>query len=177
MLRALSDYFSTARAILQKDPAAKSLLEVLLCYPGPKAVLAHRLAHWLYERRLYTLARLISQITRFFTLIEIHPGARLGRGVFIDHGSGVVIGETAVIGNGCTIYHGVTLGGVSRKRVKRHPTIGNNVILGAGATILGPVAIGNGAKIAPGAVIIEDIPEGATVSLSNTKTDVSGLKH
>ena len=176
MFRALSDYVATCRMILQKDPAPKSLLEVLCCYPGPKAVLAHRLAHWLYEHKLYTFARAVSQWCRFFTLIEIHPGARLGRMVFIDHGAGVVIGETAVIGDGCTIYHGVTLGGVSRKPIKRHPTIGCDVILGAGATILGPVAIGNGAKIAPGAVIIEDIPEGATVPLSNTKTDVSGLK-
>jgi serine O-acetyltransferase len=176
MFRAVADYVSTSRMILQKDPAPKSLLEVLLCYPGPKAVFLHRLAHWLYANKLFLFARMVSQCNRALTLIEIHPGARLGRGVFIDHGAGVVIGETAVIGDGCTIYHGVTLGGVSRKPVKRHPTIGNDVILGAGATILGPVIIGNGAKIAPGAVIIEDIPEGATVPLSNTKTDVSGLK-
>lgn len=174
MIAAIADYIQTARHILSKDPAAKSLIEALLCYPGLKAVFAHRMAHWLYAHKLYLLARVISQVSRFWTGIEIHPGAQLGRQVFIDHGSGTVIGETAVIGDGCLIYHGVTLGGVSRQRIKRHPTLGNNVIVGAGATILGPVAIGDGAKIAANAVIIENIPEGHTVPLSHTKTDVSG---
>ncbi len=176
MLNALIDYIETARLILRTDPAAHSVLEVLLCYPGPKAVLAHRLSHWLYERKLYILARIHSQWTRLWTGIEIHPGAKIGRKVFIDHGAGVVIGETAEVGDECLIYHGVTLGGVSRKQIKRHPTVGRAVVLGAGATILGPVNIGDGARIAAGAVIIENIPEGHTVPLSNTKTDVSRLE-
>ena len=173
MIAAIADYIRTARHILEKDPAAKSLAEALLCYPGPKAIFAHRMAHWLYARKQYFLARVISQTNRFWTGIEIHPGATIGRGVFIDHGSGTVIGETAIIGDGCLIYHGVTLGGVSRQRVKRHPTLGSGVVVGAGATILGPVNIGDGAKIAANAVIIENIPEGHTVPLSNTKTDVT----
>ncbi len=176
MLNALVDYIETCRAILRTDPAARSLLEVLVCYPGPKAVLMHRLCFWLYESKFYILARLLSQHTRFWTGIEIHPGAKLGQRVFIDHGAGVVIGETAEIGDDCLLYHGVTLGGVSRKQIKHHPTLGRGVIVGAGATILGPVNIGDGARIAAGAVIIENIPEGRTVPLSNTKTDVSRLE-
>lgn len=176
MFDTFKDLFETARLIRSQDPAAYSLFEVILCYPGLKAVFWHRLSHRLYQHRLYFLARIVSQQVRFFTGIEIHPGAHIGRRVFIDHGSGVVIGETTSIGDDCTIYHGVTLGGVSRKRIKRHPTIGKGVVLGARATILGPVVIGDGAKIASGAVIVENIPEGVTIPLSNTKTDVSQIK-
>jgi serine O-acetyltransferase len=173
---AIIDFKRTARFIAKTDPAAGSFAEIFICYPGLKAIFAHRISHWLYEHGLKLLARAISQWTRFFTGIEIHPGAKIGRCVFIDHGMGVVIGETTEIGDECIIYHGVTLGGVSRKRVKRHPTIGNRVVIGAGATILGPVCIGDGARIAAGAVIIENIPEGKTVPLSHTKTDVSQLE-
>ncbi|NLM46257.1 MAG: serine O-acetyltransferase [Firmicutes bacterium] len=151
------------QAIFERDPAAKSVLEVILCYPGLHALWAHRLAHALYRRRLFLLARLISQISRFFTGIEIHPGAKIGRGFFIDHGMGVVIGETAEIGDNVTLYQGVTLGGTGKEKGKRHPTIGNNVVVGAGAQILGPIVIGDHAKIGAGSVVLKNVPAYTTV--------------
>lgn len=148
--------------IMENDPAANSAFEVLLLYPSIHALIAHRIAHKLYTRRLFFLARLISQFSRFITGIEIHPGAKIGRGLFIDHGMGVVIGETAEIGDNVTIYHGVTLGGTGKEKGKRHPTIGDNVIIGAGAKVLGPIYIGSGAKVGANAVVLKDIPANST---------------
>jgi len=148
--------------ILNEDPAAKSKLEVLLLYPCIHAVLAYRLTHFLYKHKLFFLARLISQLSRFFTGIEIHPGAKIGKGLFIDHGMGVVIGETAEVGDNVTIYHGVTLGGTGKHKGKRHPTIGDNVLIGTGAKILGPITVGNNAKIGANSVVLHNVPEGAT---------------
>src|SRR6202045_4122594 len=151
-------------AIRQKDPAARSDWEVLTCYPGLHAVLLHRLAHLCWRAGLKWLGRFISQWTRFLTGIEIHPGARIGRRVFIDHGMGVVIGETAEVGDDCTIYQGVTLGGTSLTRgAKRHPTIGNGVIVSSGAQILGPFRVGDGARIGAQAVVLSEVPDGATM--------------
>ena len=146
----------------ERDPAARSSFEVLLLYSGLHAIIWHRLAHKLYNARLFFLARLISQISRFFTGIEIHPGAKIGRGVFIDHGSGVVIGETAEVGDGCTIYQGVTLGGTGKDKGKRHPTLGKNVLVGSGARILGPFTVGDNAKIAANAVVLSEVPANST---------------
>lgn len=148
--------------IMVNDPAAKSALEVFLLYPSMQAVIFHRIAHKLYNNKIYLLARLISQFSRFITGIEIHPGAKIGKGFFIDHGMGVVIGETSEIGDNVTIYHGVTLGGTGKENGKRHPTVGNNVIIGAGAKILGPIIIGNNAKIGAGAVVIKNVPANST---------------
>lgn len=148
--------------IMEKDPAARSFMEVLLLYPSVHAVALHKAASFMFRRKLYFLARLISQFSRFLTGIEIHPGAVIGKGLFIDHGMGVVIGETTEIGDNVTIYHGVTLGGTGKDKGKRHPTLGNNVVIGAGAKVLGPVYVGDGAKIGANAVVVEDIPEGAT---------------
>jgi serine O-acetyltransferase len=148
--------------IMKNDPAARGTLEVLFLYPSMQALVMHRVAHRFYNKRLYFLARLISQINRFITGIEIHPAARIGRGLFIDHGMGVVIGETAEIGDNVTIYHGVTLGGTGKDKGKRHPTIGDNVIIGAGAKILGPIYVGSSAKIGANAVVLRDIPTNAT---------------
>jgi serine O-acetyltransferase len=150
-------------AYQQKDPAAASFLEVLLCYPGLHAVWLHRLAHLVYGAGFSLVARLISFVARFITGIEIHPAAQLGQRLVIDHGMGVVIGETARIGDDVTIYHGVTLGGTSLKKEQRHPMIGNNVIIGAGAKVLGPLHIGDGAKIGSNSVVIHDVPAGHTV--------------
>ncbi|MBP7072503.1 MAG: serine O-acetyltransferase [Clostridia bacterium] len=150
------------KTIFERDPAAKSYLEVILCYPGLHAVICHRIAHGLYRRRWYVAARLISQISRFFTGIEIHPGAAIGRRFFIDHGSGIVIGETTEIGDDVTLYQGVTLGGTGKDKGKRHPTIGNNVTIGSGAKILGPISIGHNAKIGAGAVVVRCIPPNST---------------
>ncbi len=143
--------------IRKNDPAAKSYLEILLCYPGVHAVALHLVAHLLLKLHLPILPRLISHISRILTGIEIHPGAKIGKNLFIDHGHGVVIGQTAIIGDNVVIYHGVTLGGRSAQKIKRHPTIGNNVIIGAGAKIIGDVKIGDGAKIGPNAVILKDV--------------------
>ena len=148
--------------ILNNDPAARNMFEVLLLYPSIKAVILYRAAHKLYNKRLYFMARLISQLARFLTGIEIHPGAKIGKGLFIDHGMGVVIGETAEIGDNVTMYHGVTLGGTGKEKGKRHPTIGNNVIIGTGAKVLGPVYVGDGAKIGAGSVVLCDVPGGST---------------
>lgn len=148
--------------IVENDPAARSKLEVLLLYPCIHVEIAHRLSHFLYKHKWFFLARLISQIARFFTGIEIHPGATIGKGLCIDHGMGVVIGETAEIGDDVLIYHGVTLGGTGKDKGKRHPTIGNGVVIGAGAKVLGPIKVGNNAKIGANAVVVKDVPEGAT---------------
>ena len=152
------------KAIKERDPAARSSLEVLLLYPGLHAVLFHRPAHWLFRRGFAFPARAISQLSRFITGIEIHPGAKIGRGVFIDHGSGVVIGETAEVGDGCTIYQGATLGGTGKHKGKRHPTLGKNVTVGSGAKILGPFQIGDRAKIASNAVVLQPMPADSTAA-------------
>lgn len=148
--------------VFQRDPAARTHFEILTTYPGVHALLIHRLSHWLWKQRLYWLARFNSHIGRWLTGIEIHPGATIGRRVFIDHGMGVVVGETAVIGDDCTLYHGVTLGGTSWNKGKRHPTLENGVVIGAGAKILGPITIGTGAKIGSNAVVVKDVPANAT---------------
>jgi serine O-acetyltransferase len=150
------------RSILERDPAAKSAWEVLTCYPGFHAITMHRLAHWCWGKKLRWLGRWISQWSRWLTGIEIHPGATIGRRVFIDHGMGIVIGETAEIGDGCTLYQGVTLGGTSLHAGKRHPTLGKNVIVGAGAKVLGGFTVGDGAKIGSNAVVVKEVPAGAT---------------
>lgn len=149
-------------AVRDRDPAAKSNLEVLFLYSGVHALLAYRVAHKLYLTEHYFTARAISQLARYFTGIEIHPGAKIGKGLFIDHGMGVVIGETTEIGNNCTLYQGVTLGGTGKDVGKRHPTLGNNVMVGAGAKVLGPFRIGNNSKIAAGAVVLDEVPDNAT---------------
>jgi serine O-acetyltransferase len=151
------------RAALNRDPAARSALEVLVCYPGLHALYFHRVAYWFWNRNLKTLGRLISHVGRFLTGIEIHPGAHLGRGLFIDHGLGVVIGETSEIGEDVTIYQGVTLGGTSLEKKKRHPTIGNGVVIGAGATILGPIKVGDNSRIGSGSVVVKEVPPNSLV--------------
>ena len=150
------------RMVKEKDPAARTTLEILLAYSGLHAVIFHRIAHWFYIRKFYLIARLISQFSRFLTGIEIHPGAKIGKGLLIDHGSGVVIGETAEIGDNCLIYQGVTLGGTGKEHGKRHPTLGNNVMVGSGARVLGPFKVGDNAKIAANAVVLEEVPENST---------------
>lgn len=160
MLRAIR---KDIQAIFERDPAAKSLLEVLLCYPGLHALIMHRVAHWFYNKRLFLIARIISHISRFLTGIEIHPGAKIGEGVFIDHGMGVVIGETAEIGNNVTLYQGVVLGGSGKEKGKRHPTIGDNVVIAAGAKVLGSFRVGEHAKIGAGAVVLREVPPYSTV--------------
>lgn len=155
--------FDTAKDIQKRDPAAKSLIEVILLYPGYHAILFHRVAHLLYKAHLYFLARLISQISRTLTGIEIHPGAQIGKRLFIDHGMGVVIGETAIIGDDCLIYHQVTLGGMSAKDEKRHPTLGNNVMVGTGAKVLGNIHIGDNVKIGANCIVIKDVEAGKTI--------------
>ncbi|NPV72003.1 MAG: serine O-acetyltransferase [Firmicutes bacterium] len=149
--------------IFERDPAAKSVVEVLCCYPGLHAVWIQRLAHWLYQKRLFFLARLVSHVGRFLTLIEIHPGAVIGRRVFIDHGIGTVIGETAEVGDDVTIYQQVTLGGTGKDKGKRHPTIGKNVVIAAGAKVLGAIEIGDNSRIGAGAVVIKPVPPNCTV--------------
>ena len=156
------DLRETIEAYKARDPAARSSLEVLLLYPGIKAVLSHRRAHWCHMHGLKFLARLISQRSRHRTGIEIHPGAKIGKRLVIDHGMGIVIGETAEIGDDCLIYHGVTLGGTGKDVGKRHPTIGSNVLIATGAKVLGPFRVGDGARIAANAVVLSEIPENAT---------------
>ncbi|RLE29101.1 serine O-acetyltransferase [Candidatus Acetothermia bacterium] len=151
------------RAMLERDPAARHPLEVLLFYPGMHALWAHRINHWLWDHGFRFLARFLAHLVRLLTGVEIHPGARIGRRVTIDHGMGVVIGETAEIGNDVHMYSGVVIGGVSRRPVKRHPTIENGVVIGANAVLLGPIRVGRGAKIGAGAVVREDVPPGAVV--------------
>ena len=157
-------------SIQKRDPAAKSILSIILTYPGVKAVLLHRIANFFQIAGFHLIARIISQTSRFFTGIEIHPGAKIGKNLFIDHGMGVVIGETSEIGDNVTIYHAVTLGGSSpsvdserQRHEKRHPTVGNDVVIGSGAQIIGPVKIGNNARIAANAVVVKDVPENATM--------------
>lgn len=150
------------RSVFHRDPAARNSLEVILNYPGLHAVILHRLAHSLWQRDFKLLARLISTFSRWLTGIEIHPGATIGRRFFIDHGMGVVIGETAEIGDDVTLYHGVTLGGTTWNKGKRHPTIGNNVVVGAGAKVLGPITLAEGSRVGSNAVVTKDVPEGAT---------------
>ncbi|MDW7675548.1 MAG: serine O-acetyltransferase [Bacillota bacterium] len=151
------------QVIFERDPAARSIWEVVFCYPGFHAMLLHRVAHRLFWGKWVVLARIISQLNRFLTGIEIHPGAKISDGLFIDHGTGVVIGETAEIGENVTIYQGVTLGGTGKEKGKRHPTIGNNVMISAGAKVLGNIVIGNNVKIGAGSVVIKDVPDNCTV--------------
>ena len=151
------------QAIKREDPAAKSSLEILLCYSGLHAVMIHRIAHWLYRQKRYVLARAISQAARIFTGIEIHPGAKIGERLFIDHGMGVVIGETAEIGDDVLLYQGVTLGGTGNQRGKRHPTVGNRVVIGTGAKVLGSIRLGDDVKVGAGSVVVHSVPDGCTV--------------
>ena len=151
------------KVVFERDPAAKTVLEVLLTYPGLHAVWMHRMAHWFYRRKFYFIARFISQLNRFLTGIEIHPGAVVGRGLFIDHGMGVVIGETTEIGDNVTLYQGVTLGGTGKEKGKRHPTIGNNVVVSTGAKILGNITIGNNVKVGAGSVVLRNVPDNCAV--------------
>ncbi len=159
----LSTLLADFRIIFERDPAARNWLEVLFCYPGLQALVFHRLAHWLYRQGIPLIPRLISQVARFFTGIEIHPGAVIGRGFFIDHGMGVVIGETAIVGNYALIYQGVTLGGTGKECGKRHPTLGDNVVVGAGAKVLGNIEIGNKVRIGAGSVVLRNVPSDCTV--------------
>ncbi|HOO61155.1 MAG TPA: serine O-acetyltransferase [Bacillota bacterium] len=152
-----------AKMIANRDPAARGVPSVIFLYPGFHALVYHRVSHFLYKHHLFALARYNSQVARFFTGIEIHPGAQIGSGLFMDHGMGIVIGETAVVGDNCTIYHNVTLGGTGHGQGKRHPTIGNNCLIGAGAKLLGPFTVGDNAMIGANAVCLTDIPAGATV--------------
>ena len=151
------------KCVFERDPAARHTLEIITCYPGVHALLLHRLSHRLWNLKLKWIARLLSNLGRFLTGIEIHPGAKIGRRFFIDHGMGVVIGETSEIGDDCTLYHGVTLGGTSWEKGKRHPTLGNNIIIGAGAKVLGPIHIGENARIGSNAVVVNNVSSGATI--------------
>lgn len=160
MFTSLREYMDSVR---RRDPAARTLLEIVFAYPGVHAMMFHRLSSILWRWRLRWLARMLSQIGRWMTGIEIHPGATIGKRFFIDHGMGVVIGETAEIGNDCTLYHGVTLGGTSWEKTKRHPTLGDDVVVGAGAKVLGPITIGEGARVGSNSVVVKDVPAGATV--------------
>ena len=154
---------SDIKAVFDRDPAARSVLEVIFCYPGLHAIWFHRVAHWLWTHKCYFLGRFTSHIGRFLTGIEIHPGATIGKGFFIDHGMGVVIGETAEIGDNVTLYHGVTLGGVSWEKVKRHPTLMDNVVIGSGAKILGPFTVGKDSKVGSNSVVVKEVPPNSTV--------------
>jgi serine O-acetyltransferase len=160
MFRTIREQIDT---IFREDPAAKSVIEILFCYPGFHAILLHRLAHKLYKAGFTTLARMISQLSRTLTGIEIHPGAQIGRRFFIDHGMGVVIGETAIIGDDCLLYQGVTLGGTGKEKGKRHPTLGNHVVIGSGAKVLGNITIGNHVRIGAGSVVLKSVPDHSTV--------------
>ncbi|MCC5639233.1 serine O-acetyltransferase [Nostoc sp. CHAB 5844] len=151
------------RTIYERDPAARNWLEILFCYPGLQALVLHRLSHWLYKKSVPFLPRFISHLSRFFTGIEIHPGAVIGKGVFIDHGMGVVIGETAIVGDYALIYQGVTLGGTGKESGKRHPTVGSHVVVGAGAKVLGNINIGDRVRIGAGSVVLRDVPSNTTV--------------
>ncbi|MEJ2693324.1 MAG: serine O-acetyltransferase, partial [Candidatus Thiodiazotropha sp.] len=159
----VSHWREDIQSVFERDPAARNTFEILTAYPGVHAIVFHRLSHRLWNMGLKWLARILSNLARWFTGIEIHPGAVIGRRFFIDHGMGVVIGETAVIGDDCTLYHGVTLGGTSWEKGKRHPTLSNDVVVGAGAKVLGPILIGEGARIGSNAVVVKEVPPGATV--------------
>lgn len=164
------------RAVFDRDPAVRSVFEIFFCYPGFHAMLFYRVAHWLWTKNFKFLGRFVSHLGRFMTGIEIHPGAKIGRGFFIDHGMGVVIGETAEIGENCTLYHGVTLGGTSWAKEKRHPTLGNNVVIGSGAKVLGPFTVGDNSKIGSNSVVVKEVPEDATVVGIPGKIVISGQK-
>ena len=151
------------KVVFERDPAVRNVFEIIFCYPGFHAMLFYRLAHALWMHKLFFLGRLVSHLGRFFTGIEIHPGAQIGHGFFIDHGMGVVIGETAEIGDNCTLYHGVTLGGTSWAKEKRHPTLKDNVVIGSGAKVLGPFVVGANSKIGSNSVVVKEVPENATV--------------
>lgn len=163
IFRPFQELYEDARNIKQKDPASRNILEVIILYPGFHILVFHKISNFLYVHRLFFLARLNSQLGRFFTGIEIHPGAKIGRRFFIDHGMGIVIGETATIGNDCTMYHNATLGGTGKDKNKRHPDIGNNVMIGAGAKVLGPIKIGNNVKIGANSTVLKNIPDNVTV--------------
>jgi serine O-acetyltransferase len=163
MLKIFKELYGDAKNIQKKDPAAKNILYVILLYQGFYAIVFHRISHFFYNLNLKFLARFISQLARFLTGIEIHPGAKIGKNLFIDHGMGIVIGETTTIGDNCTIYHGVTLGGTGKDNFKRHPDIGNNVIIGCGAKILGPIKIGDNCKIGSNAVVLKPVENDKTV--------------
>ena len=163
MFRVLKNLYEDAKNIKDKDPATSNILEVLILYPGFHILIFHRFAHFLYTYKLFFLARFVSQLGKFFTGIEIHPGAKIGNNLFIDHGTGIVIGETATIGDNCTIYHGVTLGGTGKDKYKRHPDIGNNVMIGTGTKILGPIKIGDNVKVGANSTILKDVPSNVTV--------------
>lgn len=160
-------FFGTIRedvqSVFDRDPAARSMVEVLLCYPGLHAVWAHHVNHWFWRHGAQTLARFLSQVVRFFTGIEIHPGATIGRRLFIDHGMGVVVGETAEVGDDVTIYQGVTLGGTNLNKGKRHPTIGNGVVIGGGAKVLGNIVVGENSRVGAGSVVLRDVPDNSTI--------------
>jgi len=163
MLRFFKTIKEDVGAIFERDPAARGIIEVLLCYPGLHAIMIHRISHSLYKKGFIVLPRVISNIARFLTGIEIHPGAKIGRRIFIDHGTGVVIGETAEIGDNVTIYQGSTLGGTGKEKGKRHPTIGNNVVISSGAKVLGPFTVGDNSKIGAGSVVLKEVPPNCTV--------------
>lgn len=172
----LKDIWLDVKAVQERDPAARSALEVLLLYQGVHALIWHRFAHWFYKHHMFFIARLISQLARFFTLIEIHPGAQMGHGILIDHGCGVVIGETTVVGDNCTIYQGVTLGGVGLNKGKRHPTLGKNVTVGAGAKILGAFEVGDNCRIAANAVLLKPLENDTTaVGIPARPVKVAGV--
>lgn len=163
MKNVLKELYEDAKNVQKKDPACRNILEAIILYPGFHAIFFHRIAHFLYQKKLFFLARLISQIARHITGIEIHPGAKIGRKLFIDHGMGIVIGETTTIGDNCTIYHNSTLGGTGKDKYKRHPDLGNNVMIGSGAKVLGPIKIGNNVKIGANSVVLKNIPDNVTV--------------
>lgn len=163
MFEAIKELYLDAKNISDKDPASRNILYVILLYPGFHALLFYRIANFFSDFNFKFIARLISQLARFLTGIEIHPAAQIGKRLFIDHGMGIVIGETTTIGNNCTIYHGVTLGGTGKDKYKRHPDLGNNVIVGCGAKVLGPIKIGNNVKIGANAVVLKEVPDNSTV--------------
>ena len=163
MLKIIKELYLDAKNISDKDPASRNVWYVILLYPGFHVLVFYRISHFFNVLKLKFIARLISQLARFFTGIEIHPGAKIGKRLFIDHGMGIVIGETTTIGDNCTIYHGVTLGGTGKDKYKRHPDLGNNVIIGCGAKVLGPIKIGNNVKIGANAVVLKNIPDNSTV--------------
>lgn len=163
MFEVIKELYLDAKNISDKDPASRNILYVILLYPGFHALLFYRIAHFFSDIKLKFIARLISQLARFLTGIEIHPGAIIGKRLFIDHGMGIVIGETTTIGDNCTIYHGVTLGGTGKDKYKRHPDLGNNVVVGCGAKVLGPIKIGNNVKIGANAVVLKEVPNNSTV--------------
>ena len=172
------------QTILKKDPASRTYLEAFFCYPGLHAIWSHRFAHYLWKHKFYLIARFISQVTRFFTGIEIHPGATIGRRFFIDHGMGVVIGETTIIGDDVLLYKGVVLGGTSLKKEKRHPTLGNNIIVGSNAIIMGAITIGDNARIGAASVVTHNVPANSTavgiparVKMGETKEEICNLEH